>query len=282
MDHDTWAMALNEDTRSLAYMETGMSRSPGRSRRGWLAVRAVAALAVVVAGLGARPLAIGSEVGPSGLAAGIAAPSDPMRTITAFTVGAASGTDWIDGSLRRPEQAPVEALSIAKDPEPRGVPAEAAVARAAPTAATVTVPPPARTAAPSPARTAPPPPPQATPAPAAVMSCPATWFCYPRLGIAGPIVPYTDCSGGTDVGTGIRSYSCLSDNYLMGHAYTQFGLVRQWVAGDIVFAWGKRFTVSGAVTQQSCGAPSFPLAALSMQTSLTSSACGAVLVVQAR
>ena len=95
-------------------------------------------------------------------------------------------------------------------------------------------------------------------------------------------MPYTDCSGGTDVGTAIRSYNCLSDHYLMGHAYTQFGLVRQWVAGDIVFAWGQRFTVSGAVTQQSCGAPSFPLATLSMQTSLTSSACGAVLVVQAR
>jgi hypothetical protein len=113
-------------------------------------------------------------------------------------------------------------------------------------------------------------------------TCPASWFCYPRLGISGPIVPYTDCSGSTDVGTAIRSYNCLSDHYLMAHAYTQFGLVRQWVAGDVVFAWGQRFTVSGAITQQSCGAPSFPLATLSMQTSLTSSACGPVLVVQAR
>jgi hypothetical protein len=115
-----------------------------------------------------------------------------------------------------------------------------------------------------------------------VATCQATWFCYPRLGIAGPILPYTDCSGSTDVGTAIRSYNCLSDFYLVGHAYTQFGLVRQWAAGDVVFAWGKRFTVTGAITQQACGAPSFPLAPLSMQTSLTSSACGAVLVVQAR
>jgi len=113
-------------------------------------------------------------------------------------------------------------------------------------------------------------------------TCPATWFCYPRLGITGPIVPYTDCSGSTDVGTAIRSYSCLSDHYLMGHAYTQFGRVTQWTTGDVVFAWGQRYTVSGAVTQQSCSAPTAALAPLSMQTSLTSKSCGAVLVVQAR
>jgi hypothetical protein len=113
-------------------------------------------------------------------------------------------------------------------------------------------------------------------------ACPSTWFCYPRLGISGPIVPYTDCSGTTDVGTAIRSYSCLSDRYLMGHAYTQFGKVTQWAAGDVVFAWGQRYTVSGAVTQRSCEAPTVALAPLSMQTSLTSNTCGAVLVVQAR
>jgi hypothetical protein len=119
-------------------------------------------------------------------------------------------------------------------------------------------------------------------APAVPAICPATWFCYPRLGISGPIVPYTDCSGSTDVGTAIRSYSCLNDRYLMGHAYTQFGRVTKWIAGDVVFAWGQRYTVSGAVTQQSCAAPTVALAPLSMQTSLTSSSCGAVLVVQAR
>jgi len=152
--------------------------------------------------------------------------------------------------------------------------------------APVAIPAPIRTVVPQPVRTAAPTakPVVAPPAPtaAAPATCPATWFCYPRLGISGPIVPYTDCSGSTDVGTAIRSYNCLSDHYLMAHAYTQFGLVRQWAAGDIVFAWGQRFTVTGAVTQQACGAPSFPLAALSMQTSLTSSACGSVLVVQAR
>jgi hypothetical protein len=129
--------------------------------------------------------------------------------------------------------------------------------------------------------------PVATPAPViaaapALTTCPATWFCYPRLGIAGPIVPYTDCSGSTDVGTAIRSYSCLSDHYLMGHAYTQFGKVTRWAAGDVVFAWGQPFTVTGAVTQQSCATPTAALAPLSMQTSLTSNSCGAVLVVQAR
>ncbi len=138
---------------------------------------------------------------------------------------------------------------------------------------------PVRTAAPAVAR------PVSTPIPVvatAPATCPATWFCYPRLGIAGPIVPYTDCSGSTDVGTAIRSYSCLSDRYLMGHAYTQFGKVTQWAAGDVVFAWGQRYTVSGAVTQRSCETPTVALAPLSMQTSLTSNSCGAVLVVQAR
>jgi hypothetical protein len=68
----------------------------------------------------------------------------------------------------------------------------------------------------------------------------------------------------------------------MGHAYTQFGKVTQWAAGDVVFAWGQRYTVSGAVTQRSCESPTVALAPLSMQTSLTSNSCGAVLVVQAR
>ena len=154
------------------------------------------------------------------------------------------------------------------EPEPATPEPVAPVATLAPRAVT-------RTPAPAPMAVV-------TQKPAAAPSCPANWFCYPRLGISGPIVPYTDCSGGTDVGTAIRSYSCLSDYDLMGHAYTQFGLVRQWVAGDIVFAWGKSFTVTGASTQQSCAAPLFPLAPLSMQTSLSSSTCGPVLVVQAR
>ena len=68
----------------------------------------------------------------------------------------------------------------------------------------------------------------------------------------------------------------------MGHAYTQFGLITRWTAGDVVFAWGQRYTVTGAVTEHSCATPVFPAAALSMQTSLSSSSCGAVLVVQAR
>jgi hypothetical protein len=113
-------------------------------------------------------------------------------------------------------------------------------------------------------------------------TCPATWFCYPRVGLAGPIVPYADCSGSTDVGTSIRSYTCLSDHYLMGHAYTSFGLIRQWIPGDVVYAYGNRYTLSSALTQSACSAPVFPLAPLSLQTSLTSRACGEVLVVQGR
>jgi hypothetical protein len=118
-------------------------------------------------------------------------------------------------------------------------------------------------------------------APAAA-TCPATWFCFPRVGVAGPIVPYADCSGSSEVGSAIRSFTCVSSKYLVGHAYTQFGLIRQWAVGDIVFAYGVRYSVSGAITQSACSAPVSPLAPLSLQTSLGSGPCGAVLVVQAR
>src|SRR5512135_1700278 len=57
--------------------------------------------------------------------------------------------------------------------------------------------------------------PAVAPSPAA--TCPAQWLCYPRLGIRGLIVPYTDCYGTSDVGTDIRAFTCLSPRYLMGH-----------------------------------------------------------------
>ena len=94
------------------------------------------------------------------------------------------------------------------------------------------------------------------------------------------IVPYTDCGGSTDIGTSIRSFACLPPLYLMGHAYTQFGLITQWRAGDVVFANGRQYTISGAFTQSSCQAPARVPAPLSLQTSLTSAGCGSVLVVQ--
>jgi len=100
------------------------------------------------------------------------------------------------------------------------------------------------------------------------------------VGIAGPIVPYSDCGGTTDIGTSIRSFTCLSPFYLMGHAYTQFGQIMQWRAGDIVFASGRQFIITGAFTQSSCAAPAQAIAPLSLQTSLTSTGCGSVLVVQ--
>ena len=121
----------------------------------------------------------------------------------------------------------------------------------------------------------------ATPTQAA--ACPAGgWLCYPRLGVSGAIVPYTDCSGATDVGSAIRSFNCLSDHYLMGHAYTQFGRIVGWQVGDVVIAYGRTYTVFGAFTQSACAQPRLPLAPLELQTSLTASPCGEVLVVQAR
>ncbi|HEY6959086.1 MAG TPA: hypothetical protein VI814_09700 [Candidatus Limnocylindria bacterium] len=125
--------------------------------------------------------------------------------------------------------------------------------------------------------------PRATPAArAATPTCPSDWFCYPRLSIAGPIVPYSDCTGQTDIGTSIRAFTCLSPFYLMGHAYTQMGRITAWRAGDVVFAYGRAFAVYGAITAQSCVRSSGPLAPLSIQTSLSPSTCGSVLVVQAR
>ena len=169
-------------------------------------------------------------------------------------------------------EAPVAVPVTAADPAPA---APAPVATPRPATQQASAPPaPVRTAAP----TAPPAPTVAPSTPPA--TCPATWFCYPRLGIAGAIVPYTDCGGTTDIGTSIRSFTCLSPFYLMGHAYTQFGKITQWQAGDIVFASGRQFTITGAFTQSSCEAPARALAPLSLQTSLTSGGCGSVLVVQ--
>jgi hypothetical protein len=117
---------------------------------------------------------------------------------------------------------------------------------------------------------------------AAPTSCPTASFCYPRLGIAGTILPYEDCQGRTDIGAEIRSFSCLSQLYLIGHAWTAFGGIKAYAADDVVYALGRRFTVYDGFVQASCAAPARPLAPLSMQTSLTLNACGPVLVVQAR
>ncbi len=113
-------------------------------------------------------------------------------------------------------------------------------------------------------------------------TCPVNQFCYPRVGIAGPIVPYGDCTGSTDVGTAIRSLTCLSSTYLAAHAYTQFGRIAGWRAGDIVFAHGVRYVIFDAFTQPGCVVAARPIAPLSLQTSLTSATCGPILVVQGR
>jgi hypothetical protein len=120
------------------------------------------------------------------------------------------------------------------------------------------------------------------PAPLPAATCPVNQFCYPRVGIAGPIVPYGDCTGSTDVGTAIRSLTCLSPTYLVAHAYTQFGRIAGWRAGDIVFAHGVRYVLFDAFTQPGCVVAARPIAPLSLQTSLTSANCGPILVVQGR
>jgi hypothetical protein len=162
-----------------------------------------------------------------------------------------------------------EAVAAATEPPVASDPAPTPSAEPEPVAAPVV-----RVA---PVRVAPVAPPPAVPA-----TCPANQFCYPRVGIAGPILPYNDCTGSTDVGTAIRSITCVSPTYLAAHAYTQFGRIAGWRAGDVVFAYGTRYIVVDAFTQQGCVAPARAIAPLSMQTSLTPATCGPILVVQAR
>jgi hypothetical protein len=124
--------------------------------------------------------------------------------------------------------------------------------------------------------------PRPAPAPYVPPTCAPNQFCYPRVGIAGTIVPYSDCTGRTDVGTAIRSITCVSPMYLAAHAYTQFGRIAGWRAGDVVFAYGARYVVVDGFTQQGCVPPARAIAPLSLQTSLTPATCGPILVVQAR
>jgi len=178
--------------------------------------------------------------------------------------------------------APLAAVPAPAAPISRQVAAPAAVAPTAPPAAPAPAAP--ATAAPAPVVLAPVVPVAPAPVVAAppAAACAATWFCYPRLGIAGPIVPYNDCLGSTDIGGGIRSFSCISPFYLMGHAYTQFGAITGWQAGDVVFASGRRFVIGTSFVQNSCEPPAGAAAPLSLQTSLSTGGCGRVLVVQGR
>lgn len=233
---------------------------------------ALALLVVAVAAVGAgRAVTRSTDFGPA--AAASLRPSAFDAADAELRNGVIRDERSGDGVLSATTTSATAAPAIATAPTP--APTEEPVAPAAPPALETVAPPvvaPVRTPAP----------PAPTPGAALGAACPATWFCFPRVGLAGPIVPYSDCSGSTDVGTAIRSYTCLSDHWLMGHAYTSFGLIRQWVPGDVVYAYGNRYTLSAALVQSACAAPVFPLAPLSLQTSLTSQACGQVLVVQGR
>ncbi|MDQ2950830.1 MAG: hypothetical protein M3R54_01050, partial [Chloroflexota bacterium] len=117
----------------------------------------------------------------------------------------------------------------------------------------------------------------------APQACAAIFFCYPRLGISGAIVPYDDCSGTTDVGQAIRQLLCVREGiWLAGHAYTQFGRITGFRVGDIVFVRGRRFEITGSAVQRACVPTARPVAPLSLQTSLEPIACGRVLVVEGR
>ena len=199
-----------------------------------------------------------------------------LMTVLLPSKAASADTDGSQEAVKQ-EAAPDE-LAERVAPEPRGRPVVVAIPSSTPTDAppetlapvTITV------AAPI---AAPPPPAVTAPPPAA---CPATFFCYARLGISGPIVPYDDCSGATDVGAAIRRLTCVrSGIWLAGHAYTSFGGITGYRVGDVVFVLGQRFEITGATVQRSCE-PVAAMAPLSLQTSLEPATCGRVLVVQGR
>lgn len=195
---------------------------------------------------------------------------------TAFmTVLLPSTTAGLDQGLAQTiavEQAPVVDAALERVlPEPRGRSVAVAVPTLAPTEEPPVLATPAPTAAP-PVATAPPP-----------AACPENFFCYPRLGIAGPIVAYNDCSGVTDVGLAIRQLTCIRAGiWLAGHAYTQFGGIAGFRLGDVVFVRGQRFEITGSSVQRACAPVTGAIAPLSLQTSLDSTGCGRVLVVQGR
>jgi hypothetical protein len=164
-------------------------------------------------------------------------------------------------------------------PEPRGRPVVLAVSTPAPTDAPAVA---AAAAAPS-EESAPVAAPVFVAAVSAPQSCPATFFCYPRLGIAGPVISYNDCSGATDVGTSIRQLTCIRGGiWLAGHAYTQFGRIGGFRVGDVVLVRGQRFEITGSVVHHACDVMTGAVAPLSLQTSLDNDRCGQVLVLQAR
>ena len=169
------------------------------------------------------------------------------------------------------EQAPMTDAALKRAlPEPRGRSVVVAVSTPAP----VQAPPLLATLSPTVA------PLVTAPLPAA---CPSNFFCYPRLGIAGPIVAYNDCSGATDVGLAIRQLTCIRAGiWLAGHAYTQFGGIANFRLGDVVFVRGQRFEITGSSVQRACAPATGEIAPLSLQTSLDSTGCGRVLVVQGR
>ena len=189
-----------------------------------------------------------------------------------------------------PDLLDVPTLASPTAPEAPVVAAVAAEPPVEPDSSTTTAAPPVQVRAPAP----PPvvrapvvaPPPRVVPAPVVAppppATCPPDRFCYPRVGISGSIVPYGDCTGSTDVGTAIRSLTCVSPTYLAAHAYTQFGRIAGWSAGDIVFVYGVRYVIYDGFTQPGCVAPARAIAPLSLQTSLTSATCGPILVVQGR
>ena len=237
----------------------------------------VATAAQLAAGQAFRPAAAANTQSPIQPAAAQPA-EDQAADVLDATVGV-SGAQVTPASTTAALPTPAATVEPAPVEAPPATVASTGAAPAAP-APVVAAPAPVTRPAATPAPTVAPAAPVAPPPAPTPTTCPATWFCYPRLGIAGAILPYTDCSGSTDIGTSIRSFACLPPLYLMGHAYTQFGLITQWRAGDVVFANGRQYTIGGAFTQSSCQAPARVPAPLSLQTSLTSAGCGSVLVVQ--
>ena len=112
-------------------------------------------------------------------------------------------------------------------------------------------------------------------------TCPPDHFCAPTVGIYGRIENYYDPSGATDIGPGIVRVLGAPAIHLAGHAYTQFWAAVMLRDGDVVYAYGTGYRISGKTVEYACQPSQGERKAVALQTSLSTGPCGAVILVHA-
>jgi hypothetical protein len=118
-----------------------------------------------------------------------------------------------------------------------------------------------------------------SPIPSAPITCSAgaTTFCYPRLGIDGPIIDDASKGAVDPLLTIVRDTTYASALAISAHGYTSFGNIAEWRAGDAILVYGRQYLVFDAFTVP-CGqhinlTPDQASAKVFLQTSLNSEPC---------